>query len=1009
MPEVSTSGHGRELANGTSVGMYRITGQLGKGGMAVVYRAVHAALGREVALKVVSPQFAEDPTFRSRFLREAQVAARINHPNVVTCFDAGEGDGRLFMALELVTGGDLLDLLDRRGGRLDEVLALGLMRDALAGLEAVEAAGLVHRDIKPANIFITDGGQAKVADLGLARVSGNDQVTQPGVIMGTPAYIAPEQANGVPDLDIRADLYSLGASLYHLLTGQPPFSSDSAVATLIKALNEPVPDPAILRPDLTPGCRTLILRLMEKDRNRRHVSARQAREEVETLLTGRQPELASGGHPGVRTQRLAAAPVRDPALVRAVEQRDAGQVEPNAERQRTTAAPAQPTTERRRSETSLAPSRPDSGSNRPASASDRQRTQAGERPATPTPAAPGPGTDRQGPAPDRQGSAADRHGSASDRQRVQTGDRSRSSPAVTAKSGGPATPAPRPATPAPPGSGQPPANLRIDPTQLALLVKRIIVDFEAMTAAIVLAPGASFPRFLLDQIISGAGIVHGLIPGAIHETTRTSQVARRIVLARGDPPSPGFPGRNVRGEDIPALEVPLTIRISDDAMTAWAFSKPNLIVTREALEPILKRSGIRYGLDLDALRKLVDGPPAPDGRRAIARGRPMDPGRAAGFVPPGREGGTPDLATVANLQEVPAGTVLGTFTDAEPGIPGMDVLGRELPCPKLEAIPPEQLAGEGTEIGRDRDGRLVLRSTRQGMVVRNPDGVVRVVGVFEVKGDFGPGDPPIETNDVVVIRGAVKDGAKISSASDVFVCGDLHDAEISAGGSLQVEGAIHGGDQALVVGETIVAESCEVRRVLASSVRITGEVRNCEIRATGKISVGSIAGGSLVAGGDVDIGTAGDLAGTTTELWAGHSLSYSEQERLSRLDDQRREAERTRLVDEAKLLHADLADAELKKKRHASASYANRDHLQAIEAKLRQFESAQENLRNAAEEHRKALEKRRAASDRLRKLGDNTEARVSVKVVAHKGVVARLADIEPEVLGESRLRYTLKM
>ncbi len=990
--------------------MYRITGQLGQGGMAVVYRAVHAALGREVALKVVSPQFAEDPQFRARFLREAQAAARINHPNVVTCFDAGEGDGRLFMALELVTGGDLLDLLDRRGGRLDEVLALGLMRDALAGLEAIEAAGLVHRDIKPANIFITDGGQAKVADLGLARVSGNDQVTQPGVIMGTPAYIAPEQANGVPDLDIRADLYSLGASLYHLLTGQPPFSSDSAVATLIKALNEPVPDPTVLRPDLTPGCRTLILRLMEKDRNRRHVSARQAREEAEVLLTGRQPEIASGGYPGVRTQRLAANPARDPALARAVEeqQREAGPAGQPAQsvpgtdrqasasdRQRTTATPPQPTTDRKRSETNLAPPRSESGTDRQASASDRQRIQAGERTA--------------GSAAPQHSTGTDRQGSSSERQRVQVGDRSRAVPALSAKTGGAPTPAPRPATPAPPGSGQPPANLRIDPTQLAMLVKRIIVDFEAMTASIVLAPGASFPRFLLDQIIIGAGLVHGLIPGAIHETTRTSQVARRIVLARGDPPSPGFPGRNVRGEDIPALEVPLTIRISDDAMTAWAFTKANTIITREALEPILKRSGIRFGLDMDALRRLVDGPPAPDGRHAIARGRPMDPGRAPGFIAPGRAGGTPDQATVANLQEVAAGTVLGTFTDAESGIPGMDVLGREMPCPKLESVPPEQLAGEGTEIGRDRDGRLVLRSTRQGMVIRNPDGVVRVVGVVEIKGDYGPGDPPIETNDVVVIRGAVKDGAKISSASDVFVCGDLHDAEISAGGSLQVDGAIHGGDQALVVGETIVAASCEVRRVLASSVRITGEVRNCEIRATGKISVGSIAGGSLVAGGDVDIGTAGDLAGTTTELWAGHSLSYTEQERLSRLDDQRREAERSRLVDEAKLLHADLADAELKKKRHASASYANRDHLQAIEAKLRQFESAQEHLRNAAEEHRKALEKRRAASDRLRKLGDNTEARVSVKVVAHKGVVARLADVEPEVLGEAKLRYTLKM
>ena len=160
--------------------------------MAIVYRALQASLQRQVALKVVTSAFSSDPDFCARFLREARAGALVSHPNVVTCFDAGEADGQLFMAMELVTGGDLAQLIDKRGGRLDERLAMSLLKDATCGLEAIEAARLVHRDIKPANIFINDHGVAKLADLGLVCFSsGDDRMTKPGTVMGTPAYIAP--------------------------------------------------------------------------------------------------------------------------------------------------------------------------------------------------------------------------------------------------------------------------------------------------------------------------------------------------------------------------------------------------------------------------------------------------------------------------------------------------------------------------------------------------------------------------------------------------------------------------------------------------------------------------------------------------------------------------------------------------------------------------------------------------------------------------------------------------
>ncbi len=275
--------------------------------MATVYRALQLSQGREVALKVVAPHLAGDANFSQRFLREARAGVLVRHPQVIACYDVGLTDGHLFLAMELVTGGDLLQLLARHGGRLDEALAIALVRDAAAGLEAIAAAGLVHRDIKPANIFITGAGTAKLADLGLVRFAGDDRMTLPGTVMGTPAYIACEQARGADDVDIRADIYSLGATLFHLLTGEPPFISDNPLTTLVRAINEPFPDARRLRADLSAGLLGVLTRATQKERTQRYASARLMREDLERLA-GRPP--AAGGR--VRTPLPAPAPPATP-------------------------------------------------------------------------------------------------------------------------------------------------------------------------------------------------------------------------------------------------------------------------------------------------------------------------------------------------------------------------------------------------------------------------------------------------------------------------------------------------------------------------------------------------------------------------------------------------------------------------------------------------------------------------------------------------------------------------
>nr|MBA3847805.1 serine/threonine protein kinase [Planctomycetota bacterium] len=217
----------------TAIADFKILGKLGQGGMATVYKAVQLRMHREVALKVIDPQFAINKEFCERFIREARVAGQINHPNVITCHDVGQDKGYLYMALELVTGGDAAQVAQQDGGRLSEARALRVLIDAVRGLAALTRAGLIHRDIKPANIFITEDGVAKLADLGLARPSeDSERMTNAGMPVGTPAYMSPEQAAGEEAIDCRSDIYALGATLFALLTGQSPFQGANALAVL---------------------------------------------------------------------------------------------------------------------------------------------------------------------------------------------------------------------------------------------------------------------------------------------------------------------------------------------------------------------------------------------------------------------------------------------------------------------------------------------------------------------------------------------------------------------------------------------------------------------------------------------------------------------------------------------------------------------------------------------------------------------------------------------------------
>jgi len=222
---------------GETLGKYRIVEKIGRGGMGIVYRAVDETLDRQVAIKVISPELVEDDLVR-RFRAEAVTLARVNHPNIATVYELFRDDERLL----LVSGQTFEQLLDR-SGPLPVERAASLTGQILDALGHAHRAGIVHRDLKPANLMLTDAGIVKVMDFGIARVSGTERMTTDGLMVGTPAYMAPEQVRS-EDVDGRTDLYAVGVIFYRLVTGKLPFKADTAVAMIHSQLNDQ-PTPAL--------------------------------------------------------------------------------------------------------------------------------------------------------------------------------------------------------------------------------------------------------------------------------------------------------------------------------------------------------------------------------------------------------------------------------------------------------------------------------------------------------------------------------------------------------------------------------------------------------------------------------------------------------------------------------------------------------------------------------------------------------------------------------------------
>ena len=272
--------------SGGRVGSYDVKERLGAGGMAVVYRAIHQPLGREVALKALMPSLIADTTFLQRFELEAKTLARLDHPNILPIYDFVVTGRVVFLTMPLVRGGTLRDILDR--GPLDGATAWRYLREVGLGLQYAHDAGIIHRDLKPNNVLIRDDGRAVLADFGLARSANEDtRLTSAGFALGTPGYMAPEQVLG-QDLDHRVDIYAMGVMTFEMMTGQMPFHGSNAVEIAIATVSQPIPSAAALNHGLPDELDGVLARALAKDRDQRPGSVR----EVIDLL-GKVPQRRS--------------------------------------------------------------------------------------------------------------------------------------------------------------------------------------------------------------------------------------------------------------------------------------------------------------------------------------------------------------------------------------------------------------------------------------------------------------------------------------------------------------------------------------------------------------------------------------------------------------------------------------------------------------------------------------------------------------------------------------------
>ncbi|TVR46102.1 MAG: DUF342 domain-containing protein [Planctomycetota bacterium] len=538
----------------------------------------------------------------------------------------------------------------------------------------------------------------------------------------------------------------------------------------------------------------------------------------------------------------------------------------------------------------------------------------------------------------------------------------------------------------------------LEPAQLRRLSRMVQVVDHGLKAVLRLAPGASFKRQLLEVILAEAGIRYGIDEAALNEATRSSETVRLLVVARGEAPTPARPGRDVRGDAMAPLMQSVQLRISDDGLQALALVRPGRKVQGDELDAALAEAKLNQSsINTDVLVQLRSARGLNQECLVLATGRAPKPGQDAGWrlLEQSGDGG---------LRRVRRGDRIACWTLARPGIDGIDVHGLVLPAAQPRQAQPEDLLGVGVELRQDQ-GEPLLLASQQGGVIRRADGVVEVQPIHDVEGDVDASRPPVESDEMVVVHGSVRNGGIVQSAQNVVILGDVEGGEISAGGDIVISGEFSGGGGQVCAGGGVQAGSVAGRRLIASSLQVSGVLHAACVHVAGDVRARAIVGGEVVCGGSIEVEELGDADGATTIARCGTHLQLSERQLVARLRWQKISADRRRLLARRDDLLADQHALELRSMRHRSVSVSCAEALAIMQQEIAIIDQSLSGIREQSDSLRHEVMEQvesMASVDEVR-----GQAHVLARHLAYPGVQVSIADGEAEELKRRRRQYRL--
>jgi uncharacterized protein (DUF342 family) len=561
----------------------------------------------------------------------------------------------------------------------------------------------------------------------------------------------------------------------------------------------------------------------------------------------------------------------------------------------------------------------------------------------------------------------------------------------------------------------------IDEAMLAIVAKLVVVNKDQLTASINLAPGTCFPRHLLSKVIERAGVRYGLIEANIILATRLSNEVRRLTIARGDPPRPGKPGRNVYGNETVPLIQAAQVEIRKDGMEAVIHSVPDEAVDLDTLNKAVQDAGIRIALIPGALERISRGETEAHGCTVIARGEHAIQARRSQYQPSDKQYREEDEAqevlsklgqspiTLDSLRMVGNGESIAVWRQGTYPKDGYNVYGQTIPAEKIDQPTPAGLAGEGTELHRNKRLLVYLRAKRDGAMQILDDGTIRVIAVRQVHGDFEATDEEVDTDDLMVIHGDVADGIVIHTAGGLVVYGNLGDAEVQTGGNIEVHGDILPGSRPVQCAGSLQAANIQGRQLMAGEVTVANHVDGSEITATGEVTIGSIAGGRVVAAGNITVKEdIGDDAETPTELWAGHHVGHAIKRDLAILEEKKLRSERTHMLSERNDLREMIENISRTQYRFSVGGWMGKDYLLQLKDRVSRVKLRGSAIDNSLESVRHVIVDQVEESEQLDQLSDNTRAYIRAKTV-HGGVTLKLADAESRTFKQSSTDVDYKM